>query len=78
MSWPINCCTSPIMHKITPSVDYNKWLKRLDTQPNEPTNSIKIPKVVRPQISKLHYKTLGTNVTNSTLFPLSLKPKSRY
>ena len=22
----------------TPSVDYNKWMKRLDTQPNKPTN----------------------------------------
>ena len=43
-------CTSPMMiHKITPSVDYNKWFKRLDTQSNKPTNqnSIKVPKVVR-------------------------------
>ena len=37
--WPINSYTSPmIIHKITPSVDYNKWLKRLDTQLNDPTN----------------------------------------
>ena len=37
-------------HKITPSVDYNLWLKRLDTQLNEPTNkdSIKVPKVINP------------------------------
>ena len=35
---PINLCTSPMsIHKITPSVDYN-WLKRLNTQLNEPTN----------------------------------------
>ena len=29
-------------------VDYNKWLKRLDTQLNEPTNqnSLKVAKVV--------------------------------
>ena len=27
-----------ITHKIIPSVDYNKWLKRLDTQLNKPTN----------------------------------------
>ena len=26
------------MHKNTPSVAYNKWLKRLDNQLNEPTN----------------------------------------
>ena len=36
------------IHKITHSVDYNWWLKRLDTQLNESTNknSIKAPKVV--------------------------------
>ena len=43
-----------MLHKITPSVDYNKWLKRLDTQINKPKNqnSIKIPKVVKPRIRK--------------------------
>ena len=43
-------CTSQMMiHKITPSVDYNKWLKRLDAQLNEPTNQISIivPKVAK-------------------------------
>ena len=31
-------CTSPKMiHISNPSVDYNWWLKRLDTQFNEPT-----------------------------------------
>ena len=36
------------IHKITPSVDYNKWLKGLDTQLIEPTNqdSVKDSKVV--------------------------------
>ena len=34
IQWPINLCTSPMMiHKITPSVDYNQWPKL-----NEPTN----------------------------------------
>ena len=35
--------------KIIQSSDYNKLLKRLDTQLNEPTNqkSIKVPKVVK-------------------------------
>ena len=39
-----------MIHKITPSVDYNYWLKRLDTQLNETTNQnlIKVLKVVRP------------------------------
>ena len=37
-----------MIHKLTPYVDYNLWLKRLDNQVNEPTNqkSVKIPKVV--------------------------------
>ena len=40
-----------MIHKCIPSIDYNKWLKRLDTQFNEPTNknSIKVPKVVNPK-----------------------------
>ena len=39
-----------MIHKTTPSVDYNQWLKRLDNQLNEPTKqkSIKVPKVVKP------------------------------
>ena len=34
------------IHKIIPSVDYNLWLKRLNTELNKPTNqnSIKLPK----------------------------------
>ena len=34
--------------KINPSVDYNWWLKRFDTQLNQSTNQnlIKVPKVV--------------------------------
>ena len=36
--------------KITPSVDYKLWLKRLDTQLDETTNqnAIKVSKVVKP------------------------------
>ena len=52
---PINLCTSTmIIHKITPSIDYNLWFKRLDTQLNEPTNQnwIKVPKVVKPTKKK--------------------------
>ena len=43
-----------MIHKITPSVDYNKWLKRLDTQHNELTNQIspKVPKDVK-QMKKI-------------------------
>ena len=41
-------------HKITHSVDYNYWLKRLDTQLNKPTNQnlIRVPKVVKPTNKK--------------------------
>ena len=45
----------PMMfHKIAPSVDYCKWLKRLGTQLNEPTNqsSLKMPKFVKPTNKK--------------------------
>ena len=41
--------TSPSMiHKITTSVDYNWWLKRLDTQLDKPSNqnSIKVLKLL--------------------------------
>ena len=41
-------------NKITLSVDYNYWLKRLNTQLNELTkqNSVKVPKVVKPTNKK--------------------------
>ena len=39
------------LHKITHSESYNKWLKRFDTQLNEP-NSMKVPKVVLPTNKK--------------------------
>ena len=53
--------------QITPSVDYNYWLKRLDTQLIEPTNQV--PKNVRPKNKKREYKTLETSVLNSLMFP---------
>ena len=57
------------------SVDYNQWLKRLDNQPNKPTNlnSIKIAKVVKPMNNKTLFKTLGTSVINSPMSLPSLK-----
>ena len=43
-----------MIHKITLSVDFNLWLKRLDTKLSKPTNqnSIKVPKVVKPTNKK--------------------------
>ena len=43
------------MHKITHSVDFNEWLKCLDSKLNEQTNqnSIKVPKVVKPLNKKM-------------------------
>ena len=52
---PINQYTSPmIIYKITPSVDYKWWSKRLDTQHKKQTNQnlIKVPKVVAPKNKK--------------------------
>jgi len=46
-----------MIHKITPSVYYKYWLKRLDATSNP--NSIKVPRVVK---KKRYYKTLGTSV----------------
>ena len=51
------------------SVDYNLWLKHLDTQHNEPSNQnvINVPKVIKPNIIlKLWGKT---SVINSPMSP---------
>ena len=58
-------------NKIPSFVDYNYWLKHLDTQLNESTNqnSLKVPKVVKPTNKKMLLKTLGTSVMNSPLSP---------
>ena len=48
--WPLSLYTSSIIiHKINLSVDFNCWLKLLDTQLNKRTiqNLIKVPKVVK-------------------------------
>ena len=52
-----------IIHKITLYVDFNLWLKCLDTQLNEPTNqySVKVSKLGKQTNRKTHYKTLGTS-----------------
>ncbi len=75
--WPINWCncTTPMMiNKISPSVDYNHWLKRFNTQLSKQTNknSINSPKLLSQQIRKKYYKTLGTSVINSPMSPPSL------
>ena len=64
-----------MMHNITPSVDYNQGLKRLDTELNIPTkqNSINDPKVVGQRIRYRYYKTLGTSVIKQPNVP-SLPP----
>ena len=62
-----------MIHIITPSADYNKWLKRLNTQLNDPTNqnSLKYPKLLSQRIKKRFYQTLWTSVINNP-FPLFL------
>ena len=60
-----------LIYQITPSVDYNWWLTRVNTQLNEANhqNSIKVPKVVEPTNRKRYYKTLGTSVINIQMSP---------
>ena len=61
-----------MIHKITPSVDYNYWLKNFDTQLIEPTNKnlIKVPKV----LEQTNKKTLSKNSPPaSNLFTISTK-----
>ncbi len=43
-----------LIHKIVPSIDYKKWLKRLDTKLNKETNqnSLINLKVVKPKNKK--------------------------
>ena len=55
-----------LIHKINPSIDYNKWMKRLDIQLNEATNQnlLKVPKVVKQANKKRYYKILGTSVSS--------------
>ena len=44
--------------EISSSVDYNYWLKYLNTKLNESTNqySIKVPKVFKRSLGPWHYK----------------------
>ena len=43
------CSLTMMIHKVTPSETYNKCMKRVDTEPYEPTNqnSMKVLKVVK-------------------------------
>ena len=43
-----------MVHKIAPTVDYNLWLKPLDTQLNKTNNQnlMQVPKVVHPMNKK--------------------------
>ncbi len=57
--------------QIIPFLDYNYWLKHLDTESTN-QNSLKVPNVVTPTNKKTILKTLGTRVINSPLSPPSL------
>ena len=57
-----------MIHKNTPSVDYNQWLKRLDTLLYQPIKlPLKSPILLSQQIRKFYSKTLGTRVINSQM-----------
>ena len=57
-----------------PFVDYNQWMKRLNTLANEPTNqnSIKFLKFFSQQKRKRYYRTLGISLIISPMSPPSL------
>ena len=63
-----------MIDKITPSIDYYQWLKRLDAQLNEPINpnTIIVSKVLIQRIRKGYFKTLGTSEINSSMTSSSL------
>ena len=48
-----------MIHKITPSVDYNHWLKRLNIQPHNKTNKISLKPLtlLSKRLRKHYYKT---------------------
>ena len=56
-----------LIHKIKPSVNYNQWLKRLDTQLNEPTN----------QNSIINSPMSPSSLISSVKKVFELKPKSK-
>ena len=60
-----------MMHKITPSVYYNYWLKRFDTQLHKPTNqnSIKVPKVVKPTNMQIELQDFRDQCNKQPLSP---------
>ena len=63
-----------MIHKTTPSLDYNLWLKRSETQLNELTNknSIKVSKVTGPTNKNRYDKILWTSLINMPMSPPSL------
>ena len=56
-----------MIYKITPSIDHNQWLKRLDTQLNEPTNENSI----------INSPMSPSSLISSVKKVFELKPKSK-
>ena len=56
--------------QIAPSVENNLWLKRQDTQLNNPINQIN--KLLSQRITKRYCKTFGTSVINIPMSPPAL------
>ena len=62
--------------QITPLVDYNLWLKRMDLNLMNQLSEIllKSPKLLSQRMRKHYYTTLGTSVINNFMSPSSLDP----
>ena len=66
-----------MIHNITPSVHFYQWLKRLDTQFNEPTNqnSIKVPKFDKPTTLFKNFGDQCNKFPNVPSLPDIFKPQ---
>ena len=66
-----------LIHKITPSVYYNEWLKRLNIQLNKQTNqnSLKVPKVFIPTNKKKLLYNFGDSCNKQLIVTPSLLAK---
>ena len=58
------------------SVDYNQWLKHLETQLTKPIKINKKPQIIKIIKQKTYYKTLGTvqETAQCTLPPSNTSP----
>ena len=74
MSDKLMCIIPNGIHKNTPSVDQNKWLKRLNTQLNVRTNqkSLNSPKLLSQRIRKCYHSYESNRMSACPFIPIDL------